>query len=276
MQRLHIKKMGVSLIEPHCTNQELPTGVCIVLSGKKDRGFCSHFGVSDAFPVDDLTNGVLASLEGLQHLHIGGFYSCATMRLGLVALMQRARAYGCSISLDTNFDATGEWGARDGLLTKVLPLVDFFLPNDSEAMKISRKETVEEAVVALGKLVRQGVVATCGPDGALGCFNGQVLRIPAVDLALAGGEYKVLDPVGAGDAFNAGFIASYVGSVAPPAERGTVTSTSTASSLHQDDFVRAVKQGCLAAALCITKRGASMDPPDCTELASFAAATRCL
>jgi sugar/nucleoside kinase (ribokinase family) len=184
--------------------------------------------------------------------------------------------------LDTNFDASGEWGAKDGLLDTVLPLVDFFLPNDHEAMSIARTETIESAVEVLGKIVRQGVVVTCGEDGALGWLNGTVHKAPCVDLSVAGSSrvgpdaseqpllarFKVVDPVGAGDAFNSGFLASYIKSVTAPG--GECAGT---QELDGAAFVKAMKQGCLAGGLCITRRGACMNPPDVEELSIFASAT---
>ena len=44
-----LERLGVALFEAAPQANGLPTGVCLVLSGRADRAFCSHFGVADCF-----------------------------------------------------------------------------------------------------------------------------------------------------------------------------------------------------------------------------------
>jgi hypothetical protein len=52
-------------------------------------------------------------------------------------VLLRCRELNLTTSLDTNNDATGQWGAVDGLWDQILPLVDVFMPNELEAIAIA-------------------------------------------------------------------------------------------------------------------------------------------
>ena len=137
--RAHLSKMGVTLAEAQCSDPAAPTGVCMVISGTKDRSLVFHSGISDLFNADSLTEEVLQGLQpGVKHLHVSGFYSCAGLRRSLPGLLRRARACGLTTSLDPNNDPTGKWARVDGLWEDILPLCDVFLPNDLEALAIAQ------------------------------------------------------------------------------------------------------------------------------------------
>ena len=251
MLRRHLEKIGVRLLEAKSADAALPTGVCMVLSGPEDRAFCSHFGVSDSFDAAELLDGkVLRQLQPpLAHVHCAGFFSCGALRKTLPALLRAARAQGASTSLDTNNDASGQWGTVDGLWTEILPLVDLVMPNELEACAIAgvAPGDIEGAAARLVRQVAAGghAVITRGADGALVAGpNGSLARVRAPTVAAT-------DPVGAGDAFKAGLLACYLA--------GT-------------DLADAAQYGCLTGALCVTQRGACADPPMPAAVAAFASA----
>jgi sugar/nucleoside kinase (ribokinase family) len=97
-------------------------------------------------------------------------------------------------SLDTNWDPSGEWRSLDTLLR----LVDVFLPNAAEAQALSGAATVEAALDNLGRICST-VAIKLGEKGAIAVRAGQHARVPALAVA-------VVDTVGAGDSFDAGFL----------------------------------------------------------------------
>jgi sugar/nucleoside kinase (ribokinase family) len=104
-----------------------------------------------------------------------------------------------STSLDCNFDPAEKWdsGIRD-----VLKHVDIFLPNETEALRLTGASSVKAAADELGKLARI-VVVKRGSRGALVWKDGESFRMPAL-------RARVVDATGAGDSFNAGFLANYL------------------------------------------------------------------
>ena len=147
-----------------------------VLSGPDDRAFCSHFGVSDAFDASALVADGAALLRRLGpcHVHCAGYFSCAALRKTLPRLLLAAREVGATTSLDTNNDASGQWGAVDGLCDALLPPLDFFTPL---AVNRRRRRLVGCTLASAGS-PRRGV-SSASSRPALRCT--QVL-LPLLDL----------------------------------------------------------------------------------------------
>ena len=94
-------------------------GVCICLSGRRDRSFVSYKGTVADFSEDDLDLDRLFA-PGTTHLHFSAYYDCAGLQPAVPRLVERARAErGATVSLGTQADATGEW--RSGLV-ELLPV----------------------------------------------------------------------------------------------------------------------------------------------------------
>eukprot|EP01065_Artemidia_motanka_P003401 TRINITY_DN11631_c0_g1_i2.p2 TRINITY_DN11631_c0_g1~~TRINITY_DN11631_c0_g1_i2.p2 ORF type:complete len:346 (+),score=96.96 TRINITY_DN11631_c0_g1_i2:49-1086(+) len=197
------------------------TGCCIVLSGSRDRAFVTSNAQNDVWQPAP----ALLQLERPQHLHIGGLFSCEE------AATPRLLADGVTVSLDTQWDASGDWGCRkdgSGLVREMLGEVSMFMPNQAELTAIleasgmlppaaaGAEEGVDEAVDALinaaCRLMRAGavIVLKLGPSGAAGARVGaggkpaERWRQKAVKVPV------VVDTTGAGDAFNAGVLQEWL------------------------------------------------------------------
>ncbi|MGA7292266.1 MAG: PfkB family carbohydrate kinase, partial [Terriglobales bacterium] len=114
-------------------------------------------------------------------------------------LFRRMKSAGLTTSLDTNDDPDDRWGPE---LEAIMPHVDILLPNEREAMKMSRTGDVEDALSWLAQRVETVAIKT-GAKGALAIRNGRRFAAPAVPVA-------VVDPVGAGDSFDAGFLHQFL------------------------------------------------------------------
>ncbi|WP_415233977.1 carbohydrate kinase family protein [Pseudorhodobacter sp.] len=131
--------------------------------------------------------GGLAALiaeGGYDHLHIGELASLVESP----EIVAAAKAIGMSISVDCAWDA--KVLARNDLVA-LMAGVDIFMPNQMEAEALMRQAPLADYAAI--------VVVKNGKAGAEVFAKGGQLARPAVPVA-------VVDTIGAGDAFNAGFL----------------------------------------------------------------------
>ena len=101
--------------------------------------------------------------------------------------------------MDTNDDPDDRW---NGVLDELLDHVDVLLPNEQEACRITKRDTIEDALRVLSARV-PCIAAKCGPRGALVQVGEKQSRIPPLTV-------NPVDTIGAGDSFNAGFLCAYL------------------------------------------------------------------
>jgi sugar/nucleoside kinase (ribokinase family) len=160
------------------------TGLSVILNRGVDRAILTHLGLIPELRAEDIPDDLILQAR---HLHVAGYFLQPNLQPGLPGLFERAHSFGSTTSLDTNYDPSEEWLGFD----KLLSLTNIFLPND-----------VEEAAKRLGTIV-ETLVIKLGAAGALGVRAGKVIRVPSIPV-------KVVDTVGAGDSFDAGFIYGYL------------------------------------------------------------------
>ncbi len=160
-----------------------------------DRAILTHAGLIAALNVKDVTEDLL---HQSRHLHVSSYFLQTTLQPDLPALFAHARSLGLTTSLDTNWDPSGEWRGFDELLRQV----DVFLPNENEALALTGAVSVESAAARLCQ--KCGTVALkLGALGALAERGDKIARTPALPV-------EVVDTVGAGDTFDAGFIYGFL------------------------------------------------------------------
>jgi len=115
------------------------------------------------------------------------------------ALFARARSSGTATMLDTGWDPGGWSPSTRADLAALLAETTIFMPNQDEAAAITGKTDPEEAARALAGMGPALVVVKLGSRGSIALADGRVLRQPALPA-------DVVDTVGAGDVFNAGFL----------------------------------------------------------------------
>ena len=190
-----LQQAGVDLSRV-ITEHGRQTGVTILLHHGPTRHILTYPGVMAEMAVSDLDPAYLASGR---HFHISSLFLQKALQPGLPALCRKLKERGLTISLDTNDDPDDLWGAP---LQELLGLVDIFLPNEDEAMRIARTGDVESAVEYLAERVPI-VAVKCGRRGSMVQAGKERWSVPGVVVQPA-------DTIGAGDSFNAGFLKGYL------------------------------------------------------------------
>jgi sugar/nucleoside kinase (ribokinase family) len=213
-----------------CTRHEsLPTALTVCLGGPDgDRAILTSAGCLPEFSVD--------RLPAARHVHAASYFLQPRLAAGLPDLFRAARAAGATTSLDTNDDPAGTWQLAPGLLEAC----DILLPNEAEALALAGTADLDEA---LGRLSAASPVVKRGRQGAVTRHAGTLLTARGPDLT-------PVDTVGAGDSFDAGFLAGL---------------------LDTGDIERALALACACGALSTREAGGVGRQPTLSEAVEFAA-----
>jgi sugar/nucleoside kinase (ribokinase family) len=187
---------GVDVSKVTRSQGKKQTGLTVILQRAKERNILTYPGTIFDLTLEDLDFDYLTDSG---HFHLSSYYLQRGLRPHVGELFRRLKAEGLTISLDTNDDPDDQW---EGGLEHALRYVDVFLPNAREAKLITKSDDLDKAVARLAELVplvvikrgEQGAMAQRGPER----FQSSPVKVDLVD------------PVGAGDSFDAGFLSQYV------------------------------------------------------------------
>jgi sugar/nucleoside kinase (ribokinase family) len=196
------------------------TGLSVILQRDGWRNILTYSGAIARLGFDDLEFDYLADSR---HFHLSSYYLQAKLRPRVPELFRRLKAAGLTLSLDTNDDPEDLFGDD---LHEVLHLVDIFLPNRREACKIARTDDLELALRKLAAIVPL-VVVKLGAEGAVALRGNEKIASPPLSV-------EIIDAVGAGDSFDAGFLRAY---------------------LQKENLAECLAAGNCAGALCATRAG---------------------
>lgn len=172
------------------------TGLTVILPRPEWRNILTYAGTISELNQEHLDFDYLASAK---HFHLSSYFLQTGMQPHIPELLRKLKETGLTISLDTNDDPADEWASG---VEGILPLVDVILPNEREAKKLTGTDDLEQAVAKLSRQVPL-VVIKLGSAGAMACRGSERVTVPAVPT-------DFVDPVGAGDSFDAGFLSAYV------------------------------------------------------------------
>jgi sugar/nucleoside kinase (ribokinase family) len=191
-----ISAAGVDVSKLRRVMGSTQTGLTVILQRGGWRNILTYLGTISELRFEDLDLDYLASSR---HFHLSSFYLQSGLQADVPKLFEYLKRAGLTISLDTNDDPENRW---EGGLKDALRYVDVFFPNEREAKGIAGTDDLEAAVSMLAQTVPL-VVVKLGPAGAMAQRGGERVSSAAIKL-------NAVDPVGAGDSFDAGFLHEFV------------------------------------------------------------------
>ncbi|MBL1080007.1 carbohydrate kinase family protein [Nocardia sp. 2] len=156
-----------------------------------DRPTWHLLGANPFYTADDINWDAIASAD---YLHLGG-----PELLGpdlSSRILRHAKESGAVTSADLL--APGSMGSIDAI-APILPHVDYFLPNEEQALGFTKTTDLLAACHILHSAGAGTLAITRGAEGALLFSSSTIQEIPAY-------KTKVVDTTGCGDAFTAGFL----------------------------------------------------------------------
>jgi ribokinase len=203
--RASLGNFGVDL-RSVSTDQEVSTGLIFIpITASGERTLFSYRGANTRIKPEDIDPNLISSA---QVLHLSGYnFLFWPQKEASWWAVETARENNTSLSLDSGeapaYQAKGE-------LQRLLPMLDLLVLGEREALTLSGADTIE---AALGTMLDQGVRVIGLKLGHAGCrmaSHGQTITIPPFDVSS-------IDTTGAGDAFSAGLIYSYLNKFSLPA-----------------------------------------------------------
>lgn len=193
MQRLSAGGVDVSHV------RKLPgktTGLSVILPQVRERYIITYPGT-----MYEMTDRLLdrSHLFSAKHLHLSSYFLQKGLQPYLVDIFRKAKKAGLTTSLDTNDDPEGRWSGDIHLLLRHL---DILLLNERELRQLTRVDDVDKAAENLSAEIGV-IVVKRGSQGAM-ALAGQT-KCVAAPLVV-----DVVDSVGAGDSFDAGFIHQFI------------------------------------------------------------------
>ncbi|MEQ8638379.1 carbohydrate kinase family protein [Gimesia maris] len=183
----------------HCDylmkSEELPTSGSFVINVQgEDRRFIHSVAANALFTGETVTR---EQIESSRILYLGGYCLSEELSPENVAEMFRmAKEAGVTTVLDVVTPKLADYWK---MLESVLPLSDYFLPNNDEGELITGEADPLAQARAFRKAGAKNVIITCGGEGSILMNAEQTFQSEIYPVNL-------VDGTGSGDAFVAGFI----------------------------------------------------------------------
>ena len=189
--QMELRQAGVDL--SHCIPvEQTQTGVTVLIQNQNFRRMLTYAGATFHLEYRHLDLNYLADSS---HFHMSSYYLQRGLTRRIPQLFASLKQAGLTISLDPNDDPESVW---DRGILEALRFVDVLMPNEREACQLAGEPELNRAIATLTQLVPLLIVKR-GAHGVTAHTGTQSWNAPARPV-------QVVDAVGAGDSFNAGFL----------------------------------------------------------------------
>lgn len=170
-----------------------------------DRVFFTTPGHLQAARIADLLEALPPAPHDRAIAAIAGGFLMPEIAAGTARLLSELAACGWRTAIDPGWPPSSWDGQTKALLAQWLGLADYALLNAEEVKGFTGIAALEPAAAEVAGMLKpsQALVLKTGPEGARAYCGGETFAVRAP-------EVRVIDTVGAGDTFNAAFLAALV------------------------------------------------------------------
>lgn len=178
------KKAGCKVVNLYTGEGELPLNITSAMITPEDRTFVTY-GPEPKYSDFELEQIYKASTGA----------KIVEVQNGCLEVYKKLKKEGTILVLDTGYTEDMSFE----MYKDYIEIADYYTPNQKEALKITGKETPEQAIEFLSQYFEKPIVKL-DKDGCMGMEDGRIFTVPSIN------EFKRVDSTGAGDAFLAGFM----------------------------------------------------------------------
>ena len=192
LESLRLKEVDTSKI---IQSDTFKTGATIVLNFDQDRANVTYPGAMEDLKYEDLDWEFIGNAG---HLHFSSIFLQPGIKGDLPRMFRKAKELGLTTSLDPQWDPAEKWDIN---LQDLLPHLNVFMQNITEFLLITSSSTLEEGIEKVKQYAPDIIlIVKDGTNGAYAWQKNELIHQPAFL------NKNVVDCIGAGDSFNAGFI----------------------------------------------------------------------
>lgn len=214
-------------------DQAAPTGLMLKERRTASTQKVSYYRAGSAgsrFAPADLDPLLIA---GASVLHVSGITPAlsGSAAAAVREAMQIARASGVTVSFDLNY-RSNLWttAAAADAYRGLIPLADVVFAGDEEAaLAVGNATSPAELAERMASLGPGQAVVKLGSEGAVACIDGEFFQQDAVPI-------EVVDTVGAGDAFVAGYLSELMAGGSPAQRLELAAKTGAFACLAYGDW----------------------------------------
>jgi len=191
-------EMGISVEGLELIEGKTPHTVAITHTNS-ERSFLSDESVMRFMDVH-FVSSKLAEVKGA-HILFCGINVLSGLRRGDLKMLLESLHNDNVIYLDPGWPPDG-WKSFRPQIRSLLNSLDWFLPNEAELIAVTQKNSISSAVESFQRDFASSAMVKMGSEGSL-----MISRENSKEYSTERSE-NVVDTIGAGDSFNAGFICS--------------------------------------------------------------------
>ena len=195
LEKLHERKIDTSMV---LRTDKCHTGITFILNYDNDRAMITYHGTMALTSMDMIP---FMEFKNASHFHMSSCFLLPELLERLPELYRSAKEAGMTTSLDPQWDPHEKWNLQMPSLMKYL---DIFFFNEREFQIITKSRDLRSSMERICS-GNNTIVIKQGTRGSL-LYN----RRSGFNHAKAYLNPDIVDAVGTGDSFNAGFVYKYI------------------------------------------------------------------
>jgi len=193
-----VAKIGV--IPAFIRSSDVTTNIGMNFLGEDESSIMTVVGsANEALSGDEVASQVDLYIKEIKYLYLGGCFKLKGLMPSYNGIAIKAREKSIKVALDHGRITNVVTEADKETMRNLLPHVDYYFPSRDEFLALWEIETIEEGFKKVKDVSDSLIVVKDAENGAIGFDGKNIVRVPAFPV-------NVINNVGAGDSFNAGFI----------------------------------------------------------------------